>query len=152
MIGIQVHGTKNWTAVATFVPGRSPKQCRERWTGQLDPSLNRDSWDQSEDSKLFELHNHLGNAWAKISSFLPGRSANSVKNRYKLLLKRGQTSFNNEFRSPNKEPEMVYDQTKHANSYENQERISIQDVNLGLEFDSVFFNPIAEIETEFSWL
>ena len=87
ILGIQTYGTKNWTAISTFVPRRSPKQCRERWTGQLDPSLNKEAWDPQEDSYLINLQKHLGNSWAKISNFLPGRSANSVKNRYKLLLK-----------------------------------------------------------------
>ena len=34
------------------------------------------------------MHEKLGNKWSKISSFLPGRSDNQVKNRWNSTLKR----------------------------------------------------------------
>ncbi|OHS98566.1 Myb-like DNA-binding domain containing protein [Tritrichomonas foetus] len=85
---VKIHGTKNWTAVSTLVPGRNPKQCRERWTAQLDPALTRDDWTPQEDATLLHIHKLHGNAWAKIASFLPGRSSNAVKNRFNWLSRR----------------------------------------------------------------
>jgi hypothetical protein len=29
---------KNWVAIARLVPGRTTKQCRDRWTQTLDPA------------------------------------------------------------------------------------------------------------------
>jgi hypothetical protein len=33
--GVREHGGKNWKAIAAFVPGRTPKQCRSRWYRRL---------------------------------------------------------------------------------------------------------------------
>ena len=85
---VKTHGTKNWVAVSAFVPGRTAKQCRERYTGQLDPNLTKDGWTPSEDEKLLKLHSLHGNQWSHIARNLPGRSSTSVKNRCKWLIKR----------------------------------------------------------------
>lgn len=89
---IERHGDKNWIAIAEMVPGRSSKQCRERWTAQLNPKLTSDAWTSNEDYILLEIHKEIGNSWAKIASFLPGRAANAVKNRFKILNKRKDLS------------------------------------------------------------
>jgi len=44
--------------------------------------VKKGSWSRSEDSLILELQMKYGNAWAKITSFLPGRTDNAVKNRY----------------------------------------------------------------------
>lgn len=73
---------KNWSMIATMVPGRNGKQCRERWSGMLNPELAKDAWTPEEDRLLIKLHNEYGNKWAKISEFLPGRSRISLRNRW----------------------------------------------------------------------
>lgn len=85
---VEIHGTRNWAAVCTLVPGRNPKQCRERWTAQLDPNLTKDNWTVQEDSTLLHIHKLHGNSWSRIASFLPGRSPTSVKNRFNWLSRR----------------------------------------------------------------
>lgn len=79
---VELHGTKNWSIVSTLVPGRNGKQCRERWSGMLDPELAREAWTLEEDKLLVQLHNQYGNKWAKISTHLPGRSRISLRNRW----------------------------------------------------------------------
>jgi hypothetical protein len=79
---IQKYGTINWSVIACGLPGRTGKQCRERWANQLDPTLNRDSWTPSEDSILIAQQQNCGNCWSKIGQFLPRRSANAIKNRW----------------------------------------------------------------------
>jgi hypothetical protein len=79
---VQKYGTSNWSLIACALPGRTGKQCRERWTNQLDPSLNRDNWTSQEDTILLFQQNTCGNCWSKISHFLPRRSANAIKNRW----------------------------------------------------------------------
>ena len=37
-----------WSKVARHVPGRTDPQCRERWTGKLDPTLNNSEWTEEE--------------------------------------------------------------------------------------------------------
>jgi hypothetical protein len=78
-------GTGNWTSVAQGVPGRKGKQCRERWVNQISPNLSREVWTAQEDAMLLQQHSFHGNAWSRISQFLPGRSSNSVKNRWAWL-------------------------------------------------------------------
>ena len=58
----------NWSEVAEQVPGRSAKQCRERWCFNLDPTINRDPWTKAEDKKLLEMQIEHGNKWAFIAS------------------------------------------------------------------------------------
>lgn len=93
---VEIHGVKNWTAVASLVLKRNPKQCRERWISQIDPSLIRDDWTEKEDQQIIELQQRYGNLWTKISQFIPGRSSNAIKNRYNWLMRRNMqiNSFN----------------------------------------------------------
>jgi hypothetical protein len=57
------YGLKKWKEIATFLPGRIGKQCRERWYNNVDPNLNKDKWTVAEDLQLMELHKHFGNKW-----------------------------------------------------------------------------------------
>ena len=85
---VKVFGTKNWIGVAEKVPGRTAKQCRERYTGQLDPNLTKEEWTTDEDNKLMKFHTIHGNQWSAIAKSLPGRSANAIKNRCNWLIKK----------------------------------------------------------------
>lgn len=84
---VQRYGTHNWGLVAASVAGRTRKQCRERWSGKLNPELAKEPWTSNEDEKLKELHNKLGNKWALISVHLPGRSPIMLKNRWGYILR-----------------------------------------------------------------
>ena len=88
--GISKYGIGQWKKIAELVPGRSAKQCRERWTGHLDPQLSHTEWTTEEDIFLISIQQTLGNAWAKIASRMPGRSANAVKNRFRFISKRNK--------------------------------------------------------------
>jgi Myb-like DNA-binding protein FlbD len=65
-----------------MIGGRTNKQCRERYTNHLRPEITKKSFTGTEDDLLFNLQKKFGNQWAKISKFLPGRSENSIKNRW----------------------------------------------------------------------
>jgi hypothetical protein len=75
----------NWVAVAEHVPGRTAKQCRERWSLCLDPNIRKDPWTTQEDDLLLRLHDKHGNAWALIAKYLPGRTENATKSRFKSI-------------------------------------------------------------------
>lgn len=85
---VEIHGEHDWKAIAALVPNRNSKQCRERWTAQLNPDLTREEWTAEEDATLIHMQSIHGNLWAKISTFLPGRSSNAVKNRFNWLTRR----------------------------------------------------------------
>mmetsp|Transcript_40401 Transcript_40401/g.89733 ORF Transcript_40401/g.89733 Transcript_40401/m.89733 type:complete len:648 (+) Transcript_40401:247-2190(+) len=77
----------NWAEVAKAVPGRTGKQCREKWKNDLRPDISKDPWTSREEYILARLHSDVGNQWAEIAKFLPGRSENSIKNHWNATLR-----------------------------------------------------------------
>ncbi|OHT00729.1 DNA-binding protein eta2 [Tritrichomonas foetus] len=76
-----------WRDIAEKIPGKSPKQCRERYQHFLAPTVLRIPWTLEEDALLIHCHYYFGTDWAKIAKFFPGRTNNDVKNRYNGRLK-----------------------------------------------------------------
>ena len=76
------YNEKNWANIAKNVPGRTPRQCRDRWMNYLKPNLKFDPWSKEEDALLTSMVNSYGTHWAKIVAHFPGRSTNAIKNRW----------------------------------------------------------------------
>lgn len=83
---VEQNGPKSWSKLKALLPGRTGKQCRERWRDHLDPSVKRGPFTYEEDQTLIMLHERLGNQWVKIAQYLPGRSDNAIKNRWNATL------------------------------------------------------------------
>jgi hypothetical protein len=58
---------ENWGVVAQRLPGRTSKQCRERWCHHLAPNVDKSQMSIADDHKLIELHQKYGNKWSKIA-------------------------------------------------------------------------------------
>jgi hypothetical protein len=97
---VVLHGPQNWRQLASILGNRSAKQCRERWNNQLNPAINRNPWTRFEDRILAERHAMLGNHWAKIARFLPGRTDTQVKNRWSTSIKGRVSDFGAERQFP----------------------------------------------------
>jgi Myb-like DNA-binding protein FlbD len=71
----------NWTHIARGMGTKSAKQCRERYTQQLRPGLNRSPISEDEGRRIMEMVQESGQRWAQIARALgTNRSDNQVKN------------------------------------------------------------------------
>jgi len=77
--------TADWTYISNHIPGRTTKQCRERWFHHLDPSLKHGPFDEKEDEILMAEWEIIGSKWSLIASKLRGRTADAVKIRHITL-------------------------------------------------------------------
>ena len=95
---VKIRGARNWSKAANKINYqvfdgnmlRKGKHCRERWFNHLDPCLNKSGWSDEEDRVLFELQKKFGNAWSFIAKSIPGRTENSVRNRWNSLMKKSR--------------------------------------------------------------
>jgi hypothetical protein len=75
---VEKYNGKNWDAIAALVPGRTKKQCTNRWYHALVPSVGTgrtDTWTTEDDNKLKDaVEKHGDKNWDAITVLLPGRT------------------------------------------------------------------------------
>jgi hypothetical protein len=80
-------GKHDWRAIARLYFGntRSATQCKVRWKNHLKPGILRGNWQEHEDQIILHMVSQ-GKKWAEISSRLPGRIGENVRERYVNVL------------------------------------------------------------------
>jgi len=82
IVWVQEKGPLKWAQCAHLIPGRSGKQCRERWFNNLNPNVKKGEWSPEEDDMIFKLYVDYGSSWSKIAQHFKDRTENSIKNRF----------------------------------------------------------------------
>ncbi|CAD8056438.1 unnamed protein product [Paramecium sonneborni] len=90
---VEQYGPHKWTFIASKLPGRIGKQCRERWHNHLNPLIKKTLWDYCEEWLLFLYHKAISNKWAEIAKHLEGRTDNSIKNHWNSGMKKRIPEF-----------------------------------------------------------
>ncbi|KAJ1409704.1 SANT/Myb domain [Sesbania bispinosa] len=102
---VNKYGPRDWSSIRSkgLLP-RTGKSCRLRWVNKLRPNLKTKSlsfydeilycngsgckFSAEEERVVIELQAQFGNKWAKIATYLPGRTDNDVKNFWSSRRKR----------------------------------------------------------------
>jgi len=74
-------GATNWTLIASHMPGRVARQCRDRWNHYLTPDRTVEQWTPGDDEILRANLSQSGPGWSEIAGLFPGHTDISVRNR-----------------------------------------------------------------------
>ena len=84
---VKEFGENSWEDIAELMPGRNPRQCKDRWTRYLSPSVNKNKWTVEEEKLLIKLVKDLNFRWVQIAKRFKGRTDNQIKNKWNTLKK-----------------------------------------------------------------
>ncbi|KAI9182497.1 hypothetical protein LWI28_025928 [Acer negundo] len=87
---VKKYGPRDWSSIRSKgLLQRTGKSCRLRWVNKLRPNLKSGCKFTSEEERVvIELQAQFGNKWAKIATYLHGRTDNDVKNFWSSRQKR----------------------------------------------------------------
>lgn len=71
-----------WDEIASYLPGRTGRQCKDRFNNYLNQEIVVKNWTNEEDFIIIQKYQQYGPRWTTIAKFLNNRSGNNVKNRW----------------------------------------------------------------------
>ncbi|KAL2812960.1 hypothetical protein BJX63DRAFT_233593 [Aspergillus granulosus] len=74
-------GSRNWSAIAEKLPGRSNKDCRKRWT-KISLSSRKGTWSGAEDHLLRKAVAKVGFQWTKVAEMVGSRHPDQCAKRW----------------------------------------------------------------------
>jgi hypothetical protein len=85
---VKTYGNNDWFTIACLLPGRTARQCRERWNHYLSPTVSCTPFTPWEDALLAQKYAEFGPKWKAIAASFEGRTDIHVKNRWLFLARR----------------------------------------------------------------
>lgn len=82
---IHKYGENDWKLIASYMPGRNKRQCKDRWTRYLSPNVNNGPWTPEEEELLLQLVAQLNHKWTQIAKHFKGRNDSQIKNKFHIL-------------------------------------------------------------------
>lgn len=91
---VNFYGSASFIECSKLIPGRTNKQCRERWFNVLDPRMFKGDWNLEEDYLIFRLYSLFGGKWVKFMPYFSGvRAENTIKNRFYSTIRKYETQL-----------------------------------------------------------
>ena len=109
-------GLKKWKLIAQKLPGRTGRQCRDRYMNYLNPGFFHGQWSKNEDELLLAKYIELGPKWSQIKKFFNNRNANSIKNRWNYFISKQINNNNEMIKDLNKENTIKKDELINNNN------------------------------------
>jgi hypothetical protein len=82
---VKRHSKDSWAVLSILVPGRTDKQCRNRWVHTLDPTNrnNKGKWTPQENAMLKKaVQKHGKDCWPAVAAMVPSRTRNQCLQRW----------------------------------------------------------------------
>mmetsp|Transcript_6002 Transcript_6002/g.6895 ORF Transcript_6002/g.6895 Transcript_6002/m.6895 type:complete len:356 (-) Transcript_6002:201-1268(-) len=76
----------DYKTISQYIPGRTSKQCRERYENSLNPDMKRGEWEDEETELILDLMSDYGQNWSRIKEHINNRTYNGIKKKGRKLL------------------------------------------------------------------
>jgi myb proto-oncogene protein len=88
---VEHYGSDAWASVSAGLPGRTRRQCRERWSLYLSDAAVSAPWTPEEDAILLQQIEIVGPRWGRLAQALQNRTDLAVKRRWQEIFRGRRT-------------------------------------------------------------
>lgn len=85
---VALYGDNNWMTIANQMPGRTVRQCRERYQNNLSSDVKNEKWSKAEEELLKRMVYQFGPRWKYFEEFFPGRTSYNIRNKWNCILRK----------------------------------------------------------------